>query len=205
MTTPTTKTIAISRQRGSGGSRTARAVADRLGLRYVDRELLRLAAEYLRTSTETAATPPSTWWSRLGEAFASGGADGGYTPSLSEAVYEGELFDIEQRLLTEIVDEQPAVIVGRGAAQQLRGRPGVVAVFLHAPEIHRLARVQSVYQLRDEKAARRAIEMSDADRARFIRSLTDTEWTDARMYDLTVDTAAAGLERTADLIVQLAR
>jgi cytidylate kinase len=205
MTTSATKTIAISRQRGSGGSRVARSVADRLGFRYIDRELLRLAAEYLRTSTENAATPPSSWWSRLSEAFASGGADGGYTPSLSDAVYEGELFDIEQRLLAEIVAEQAAVIVGRGAAQSLRGRPDVVSVFLHAPDTYRLARVQQLYNLRDEKAARRAIESSDADRARFIRSLTEADWTDARSYDLTVDTASVGLERTADLIVQLAR
>jgi CMP/dCMP kinase len=203
--TTTTKAIAISRQRGSGGSLVARTVADRLGFRYIDRELLRLAAEYLRTSSEPVATPPSSWWSRLGQAFASGDADCGYVPPLSDAVYEGELFDIEQRLLAEIVDEQDAVIVGRGAAQSLRGRRGVVSVFLHAPDAHRVERLQRVYQLRDATAARRSMEGSDADRARFIRSLTNAEWTDARLYDLTVDTASVGLDRTADLIVQLAR
>lgn len=203
--TTTTKAIAISRQRGSGGSRVARTVADRLGFRYIDRELLRLAAEYLRTSSEPVETPPSSWWSRLGQAFASGDADCGYVPPLSDAVYEGELFDIEQRLLAEIVDEQDAVIVGRGAAQSLRGRRGVVSVFLHAPDAYRVERLQRVYQLRDATAARRSMEGSDADRARFIRSLTNAEWTDARLYDLTVDTASVGLDRTADLIVQLAQ
>lgn len=205
MPTPAqTKTIAISRQRGSGGSLVAHAVADRLGFRYIDRELLRLAAEYLCKANDEGGTPPSSWWSRLSDAFASGTADCGYAPPSSDAVYEGELFDIEQRLLTEIVAEQEAVIVGRGAAQTLRGRAGVVSVFLHAPEPQRIARVQQIYQLPDRIAARRMVQSSDADRARFIRALNGCDWTDLRRYDLTIDAAAAGFEATVDVIVRAA-
>ena len=45
---PNTKCIAISRQQGSGGSFIGRAVAERLGFRYFDREMLRAVAEYLK-------------------------------------------------------------------------------------------------------------------------------------------------------------
>lgn len=199
-----TKTIAISRQQGSGGSFIARAVADRLGLRYIDRELLRLAAEYLRGTDDEIATPLSSWWSRLSNAFASGGADCGYVPPSCDAVYEGELFDIEQRLLAEIVDEQDAVIVGRGAAQTLRGRAGVVSVFLYAPEPQRIDRVQRIYQLADQSAARRMVRRSDVDRAQFVRALNGCDWTDLRGYDLVVDTSAIGFDATVDVIIRAA-
>lgn len=201
----TTKAIAISRQRGSGGSRIARVVADRLGYRYIDRELLRLAAEYLRTTNEKQTAPPKSWWSRLGETLAGGDPNAAYAPALADAVYEGELFDIEQRVLLEIADQHNAVIVGRGAAQLLRGRPGMLSVFVHAPDGERVERVRRVYQLRDAAAARRSIESSDADRARFIRSLTNADWADARLYDLTIDTASMGTDTAIDLIVQAAQ
>src|SRR5438046_260677 len=103
----TSKTIALSRQRGSGGSYVGRGVAERLGLRYIDREMLRHAAEYLcaherQGQTEAAG---SSWLLRLGQAFAIGNPDCGYVPPATEAVYEGELFEVERRLMLEIVDD----------------------------------------------------------------------------------------------------
>lgn len=199
-----TRTVAISRQRGSGGSLVARAVSDRLGLRYIDREMLRAAVEYLRGTNgdDQAGTRTASWWTRLGEAFASGGLDCGYVPPSSEAVYEGELFDIEKRLLLEIADEHDAVIVGRGAAQTLRGRTHVVSVFLHAPESWRIDRVRQVYRMVDQAAARRIVQASDVDRALFVRALNGANWSDAREYDLALDTAALGFDLTAELIVR---
>jgi cytidylate kinase len=201
----TTKTVALSRQRGSGGSYVGRLVAERLGLRYIDREMLRHAAEYLREQgrSEPITTARASWWSRLGGAFALGGPECGYVPPSSEVVYEGELFEIQKRLIQEIVDGHVAVIVGRGAAQTLRGRPGVVSVFLHAPEPWRVERVQQVYGIADRRAAHRAVHDSDRDRGRFIEALAGVDWTDSRGYDLVVDTAAIGFEAAADLIVDM--
>src|SRR3954453_7247463 len=96
------KTIAISRQRGSGGAYVGRLLSERLGLRYIDREMLRNAAEYLLPQSaegQVVTGASSSCFPRLGQAFASGPLDCGYIPPSSDAVYEGELFDIEQRLL----------------------------------------------------------------------------------------------------------
>jgi cytidylate kinase len=114
------------------------------------------------------------------------------------------LFDIEQRLLMEIVDEQDAVIVGRGAAQILHGRPGVISVFLHAPEAQRIERVQQIYQLADRGAARRMVQRSDIDRAQFVRALNGCDWTDLRRYDLVVDTSSIGFDGCIDVIMRAA-
>ena len=198
------KTVALSRQRGSGGSYVGRAVAERLGLRYIDREMLRHAAEYLRGQhgEERIETPATSWWSRLSGAFALGGPECGYVPPPSEVTYKGELFEIENRLLREIVEGHVAVIVGRGAAQMLHGRPGVVSVFLHAPVPWRVERVQQVYGLADRPAAQRMVHDSDRDRASFIQRLAGIDWRDVQGYDLALDTAAIGFDAAADLILR---
>jgi hypothetical protein len=47
----------------------------------------------------------------------------GMFPPSPTVLYEGQLIGLEDRLIREIVDDHVAVIVGRGAAQILRGRP----------------------------------------------------------------------------------
>src|SRR5207248_1309361 len=117
------QTVAISRQRGSGGSFVGRGVAERLGYRYIDRDMLRVAAEYLRTSDTSARVPPvGSWWSRLGQTLAFGAPDAAsYVAPESEATFEGELFEIEKKIIHDIVEGQiaaePTVIVGRGTGQ----------------------------------------------------------------------------------------
>ena len=167
------KTVALSRQRGSGGSYVGREVAERLGLLCIDREMLRDAAEYLRLHDSPAqnATAESSWWSRLGQACAMAGPEFGYAPPSPESVYEGDRFAIEERLIQEIVAEHTAVIVGHGAAQVLKGRAGVLSVFLHAPEPWRIKRVQQIYRLADQRAAQQMVRDSDRDRAKFIQAI----------------------------------
>ena len=116
--------------------------------------------------------------------------------------YEGELVGIENRLIREIVDDHVAVIVGRGAAQMLRGLPGVVTVFVHAPEQRRVERVQEVYKTADRAEALRMVRKSDQERTRFIRRMAEAEWTDPRCYDLAINSMSLGFEAAVDLIVR---
>ena len=200
---PHRKSIAISRQQGSGGSYIGRAVAERHGLRYFDREMLRIVAEYLSEHSSTKdAQPGDSWFERLGTLFALGSLDTGYVPPSPTVLYEGQIVGIEDRLIREIVDNHVAVIVGRGAAQILRGRPGVVTVFVHAPEQWRVDRVQQVYKTADHAQALRMVRQSDQERTRFIRSVAEVEWADPRCYDLAINSMTLGLDGAVDLIVR---
>ncbi len=198
------KCIAISRQQGSGGSYIGRAVAERLGFLYFDRAMLRTVAEYLngREHGETKDTQPGkSWFDRLAGLLCQGSLEAGYIPP-APAIYEGDLVGIENRLIHEIADDHVAVIVGRGAAQMLRGRPGAVTVFVHAPEAWRVERVQQVYKTADPAQALRMVRQSDDERTRFIRNVARVDWTDPRGYDLTIDSMMLGLDASVDLIVQ---
>jgi len=201
---PNTKCIAISRQQGSGGSYIGRAVAERLGFRYFDREMLRAVAEYLKEHEHESKDEhrADSWFERLGNVFSVGTLETGYVPPSPTVLYEGEIVGIENRLIREIVDDHVAIIVGRGAAQMLRGRPGVVTVFVHAPEEWRVDRVQQVYKTADRTQASRMVRESDQKRSRFIRGVTGSEWTDPRCYDLAINSMSLGFDAAIDLIVR---
>src|SRR5215467_13725830 len=202
---PKVRSIAISRQQGSGGSYIGRAVAERLGYRYIDRDMLRTVAEYMsvhQDSSTNEGQSADSWYERLGTFFSLGSLDCGYIPPSPTVLYEGEIVGLEDRLIREIVDDHVAVIVGRAAAQVLRGRPSVLTVFVHAPEQWRVERVQEVYKTADQAQAVRMVRQSDQERARFIRRVAEVEWTDPRSYDLAINSMTIGFDAAVDLIVR---
>jgi cytidylate kinase len=196
--------VAISRQKGSGGGHIGQVVAERRGLRYIDGAMLRDASEYLLVhdpNLERVEERIDTWWTTMAGAIAMGGMSGlGMLPM--DTVREAEVARVERRIIEEIAERHASVIVGRGAGHLLKGRLGVVRIFLHAPETWRIERVAQHTGVPQAKA-REAVRNSDRNRAGFIRALTGTDWTDARQYDLAIDTAAVGIEVATDLVLRL--
>ena len=204
MTAGAVTVVAISRQKGSGGSHIGQAVAEKRGLRYIDGGMLRAASESLQEhdpNLERVEEKMGTWWATMAGALAMGGMSGlGMLPV--DTVREAEVAHVERRIIQELAERHPSVIVGRAAGHVLKDRPGVVSVFLHAPEEWRIERVAQRTGLPSGKA-KDAVRESDRHRASFMRSLTGTDWTDARQYDLVIDTSTAGLVRATDLVVSL--
>jgi cytidylate kinase len=198
--------VAISRQFGSGGARVGREVAQRLGLQYADREILAEAARALNVETDDLAPLEervSGFWESLGGMFARGAVDTPFIPPPLPQVSESELFSVQRQIIETLAAHGGAVIVGRGAAHILSGRPDVIRVFLYAPLSVRVALAIEEYGLTDHKAAATVVRSSDAQRARFVRSLTGHDWCDATLYDLSLNTGSAGLDRAVDMIISL--
>ncbi len=204
MTDRAVTVVAISRQKGSGGGHVGQIVAERGGLRYIDGAMLRDASEYLRVhdpNLEKVGERIDTWWSTMAGAIAMGGLSGlGMLPV--DTMREADMANIERRIIEEFAQQHSAVIVGRGASHVLKGRPGVVCVLLHASEAWRIERVAHHTGVMPAKA-REAVRESDRQRASFLRTLTGADWTDARQYDLSIDTSAVGLEGATDLVLQV--
>jgi len=203
MAVTTATVVAISRQKGSGGSKVGQAVAERRGLRYIDAAMLRDASEYLLEhdpNLEKVEERIDTWWTTMAGALAMGGMSGLAMLPMDTA-RESEFARVEQRILEEISDH-PSVIVGRGAGHALKGRPGVVSVFFHAPEAWRVERLAAHSGVAPAKA-KELVRESDRFRAGFMRAQTGVDWTDARQYDLVINTASIGLETAIELVLQL--
>lgn len=205
MTTPTT-VVAISRQFGSGGAWIGRAVAQRLDFQYADREILAEAAKRLQLQAEDLEAldeHAASIWSRIGNLFALGSPDTPFIPPTLPVVSESDLFRVEQQVIERIAAHGNAVIVGRGAAHVLGGELRVVRVFLHAPFEARVTLAMQEYGFTDRQAAAVVVGDSDRARAQFVRSITKRDWCDATLYDVSLNTAVLGLERSVEVIVEL--
>lgn len=206
MNTPARVLVALSRQVGAGGTYVGQAVSRQLGVRYVDREILKEAARILgRDDLELEGLEErvTSLWSRMAGVLAWGAPEAAYVPPPMPALYEEDLFTVEAGIIREIAARENAVFVGRGAPWVLRHEPSVLTVFLHAPEPARVQRVMHEYQVADEEAAREMVRRSDHDRSRFLQSLSGLSWLDLSQYHLSVDTETVGLDETVELITRL--
>lgn len=201
------KVIALSRQFGSGGARIGQAVAQRLGFRYADRDILAEAARTLQMEPDSLAPFEeriASIWDRVAMFFALGSPDAPFQPPSLPSVIGDQLFKIEREVIESIAAHDSAVIVGRGAAHVLGESQDVLRVFLHAPLQVRITTAMSEYGFDDRATAEQVVSESDRARSRFVRSLTGRDWCDATLYDLTLDTDASGFDGAVDLITRMA-
>jgi len=200
--------VTISRQLASGGAYIGQQVAHQLGMKYVDRDILSQAAAALGAQDEHAIESleerPPGFWSPIIRALGLGAPDAPFTPPRPPPFDEADVQQIQIQLIREIAARERAVIVGRGAPHVLHDHPSVFRVFVHAPAHVRIAEVQRSYGL-DEAAARAMVQRSDRNRARFVDALIHRSWTDACLYDLTLDTSVVTVDLAIDLIVQTVR
>jgi cytidylate kinase len=199
-------TVTIARQMGSGGSYVGRLVADRLGLRYVDREVLHRAAEafgFEAADLEAREERVSPLVERLFGVFGFGQPDGPYTPPPLRQLSDKQLFDKETEIMKGIADEGDCVIIGRGGVHVLRRHPGMVNVLCVAPLRFRVERVMKIYHISSPEAARVIVLESDQMRKKCFAKMTGHDWTCADNYHLCVDTSAMPLTDAADLIIDV--
>jgi CMP/dCMP kinase len=195
--------ITISRQMGSGGTYTGYLLAKELGFKYVDREILRQAAQRLGTD--------ESWLERYDErssglitnilrGFSFGPPETAYVPPFKLPVYDRDLFKLECGIMEDIARKHDSVIVGRGAFYALKDHPGQIRIFIHAPLEFRIQRLMKVQGISDAHEARTIIEESDRKRTKFVRDMIGINWTDARNFHLCLDASFVGFSAGIEMI-----
>ena len=178
--------ITISREFGSGGRTIGKLVAKHLGIKCYDAELIqKLAAEsgfdesYIKDAGEY--TP--------GGFLASAFTDRSFGPT-----NEDLLWKLQYRIIRELAEKEPCVIVGRCADFILQDRTDCLKVFIHADMKFRADRIVRVYGEREK----------DKRRAAYYRFYTDMKWGDAANYHIALDSGVIGIEKCAEIIGSLA-
>ena len=196
--------ITIGREYGSGGRQIGQALAGRLGISFYDKELITLAAKKSGLSDEFIEHNEQRVKGGLMHSFATSSAyhngffSGQYLP-LSESI-----FISQAQVIRDIAEKESAVIVGRCADYILAGRENTINIFIHAPMEARVKRIMALYHL-DEAAAIKAITTSDKERGNHYFRYTDMKWGKAQNYDICVNSALMGVEKTAEMLAKLAQ
>jgi cytidylate kinase len=198
--------VTISNEYGSGALAIAHRAADMLNYRYVDQELPVVVAKRLSTSPEAVDAAEDTT-RNLGERLISGLEAG--TPELSLAGTSPDTFDQDvvrevQAAVREFAQGGNLFLIGRGANAILGRRDDVLRVFMHAPRDWRVHHIMDAGHV-DEKTAAAEIDRIDRARRTYMRENYDLDWGDPCYYDLSIDTARFGEERSAALIVAAVR
>lgn len=187
--------ITVSRVPGSLGDTLARALADRLQYRLVERkELVRLAERIggpdvaWERSPELRERSPS-FWERLNE---------------ERRRYASVL----RRATTQLADEGDVVIVGLGAGQLLKGLSNVLRLQVIAPADVRLERVMErgfddIAGPLSRDRARELIRNSDRESTGYMRYLFNIDWMDPQHWDLVINTGRFSVPETVNLIAAI--
>jgi len=83
----------------------------------------------------------------------------------------------------------------------LRNYPNRVSIFLHASASFRAKRVEELYHIDADEAAK-IIAISDKERGQYISNFSGIAWPDARQFNLCIDTEKTGIDRSVDLIME---
>ncbi len=200
------RAITIAREYGSGGAVIARLLADRLGWRLLDRDLLNEVARAANVAPAVAERFDERidpWFHRLVKhALWRGGLD---APISGE---EFSLFDAEmmavvgRKVIEEAARMGNCVVVGRGAQCILYGWPEVFHVFLYAPIEIRKKRVAERHGARPGGAADLEAVIREYDRLRAagVRQYFEQEWCNPNLYDLMLNTKC-GYESAMETIL----
>jgi cytidylate kinase len=194
--------ITISRQYGSGGREIGERLAAQLGYAYHDRELIKRAAcegdfseEFVKEGGEGVL---GRFSSLLSYANTVVGKDEDTLP------LPDRMFLVQSRIIKQIADEGPCVIIGRSADYFLADRPDLLNVYIHADWDARVALVTRRNGLSEHDAVTR-IKKIDRQRAVFYEQHTGQKWGMADNYHLSLSSSQFGIEGTVALLTHIAR
>ncbi len=191
----------IGRQFGSGGRKVGKALAERLGISYYDKEILTRAAEdsglneQLFHNADEKPTSSLLYSLMMGNYPMATGALG-----FNEMPLNDQLFLIQSKTIKKIASEGSCVLIGRCADYILRDNPDVISIFVHAPIEARVYRAIHTYEIDPDKAEDICLK-NDKTRANFYNYYSDRKWGMCRTYDLSLDSAKLGIEGCVDMIL----
>ena len=193
--------ITIARQYGSGGRTVGKMLSEKLGVHYYDKELMKLASEDSGINEALFANADETVKSTRVFKVAHSVYHGELIPPESDDfVSRQNLFKYQAKVIKRLAEEESCVIVGRCADFVLKDYDNVLSVFIHAPHEYCMQQAALKHSM-SPKDLERYIIKTDKHRAEYYKYYTGREWTDARNYDLCLDSSKLGYDRCVQEII----
>ena len=203
--------ITINRELGSGGRTVGRKLAEKLGVAYYDKALIKALQEKYHLSVEEIEKlkgQEQGWWAdfkrRIGistddvKFFYANNAN---APELLEME---DVFRTEIDFLKSIAKEESCVIAGRSGFYVFRDHPNHLSIFIQASILSRVARVASEQNMLKSEA-RMTIDKIDQMRENYIKEQTGLSRYDTRNYQLVLSMDELTEDAAVDVIMEYIR
>lgn len=190
--------ITISRQFGAGGSTIGRAVADKLGFYYCDKDMI------LNAAIESGTLSPEEvryYDERVPRQF-------GFGQSLFDFYnkpLDERLFNAQKEAVKKVAEKGNCVIVGRNANIVLKEFDKTLHVFISGAERTRLKRMCEKMPGTPEEKVLEHLRSVDKTRNKYCKYYTNTEFGNAQFYDLCLKSSSLGFDKCIDLICDAAK
>ena len=187
--------ITISREFGSGGRFIGEEVAKKLGIAYYDKNVINeiaeksgLSPEYIQKNAELS--PKKGMF-----AYALAGRD------ITGRSVEDMVYEAQRKVILELAEKVPCVIIGRNADYILKDRDDVLNVFIHGNMPEKAQRIIRLYNVDEKKAVKM---MADTDKRRMTNYnfYTEHKWGKASNYTLCLNSSQLGYDRCEKIIME---
>ncbi len=190
--------ITISRQFGAGGSTIGKAVAERLGFYYCDKDMI------VRAAIEAGNLSPEEirfFDEKVPREF-------GFGQSLFDFYnkpLDERLYNAQKEAIRKVAEHGNCVIVGRNSNIILKEFDKTLHVFVSGNERNRINRMRELMPEYSDEKIKEKMHAVDKARAKYCKHYTDTEFGNAAYYDLCLKSSTLGYEKCADIICEAAK
>ena len=191
--------ITISREYGSGGRQIGEQLAKELGIPFYDKVLIDIIAKdmgmasgYVEEASEKMTMSQAFNIATMGYYAVS--------PIIDTVQVIGEdVFIAQSKIIKELAEKEPCVIVGRCADYILKDRDDVLNVFIHADYDTRVKRAIEEYGIKSSNVSS-VIRKSDKARAKHYAFYCEKKWGQIENYHMVLDSGKFGVDKTVELI-----
>lgn len=192
--------LAITRTCGSGATTISKMLAEYYGIDLYDKDLLRLASqdsgineELFFNADETVKKTPLY---RISKKVYNGEL---IPPESGNFTSDINLFNYQAKVLKELAEEEAYIVIGRCGDYILRNKKNMISIYLTADEdsciAHEMERLVC-----NQKQAKKYIKKTNKYRSDYYTYHTGRKWRNPDNYDLCLNTARLGYQKTVDII-----
>ena len=202
--------ITISRELGSGGHTIGRKLAEKLGVRFCDKELIRALSKKFNltpSSIERLKGEKKSWFADFVRYLSPAQGAAGFVgdeivggKEFNPTVTSDDIFQAETEILKGLAEAESCVIAGRSGFFVLKDCPNKVDIFITASKENRIARTMRKQKLSREMAEE-VLEKVDKARENYIQRYANTSRYDARNYSLTLNVDGMTEDEAVDVIL----
>ncbi len=190
--------ITISRELGSGGRYIGEELAKKLNVSFYDSQIISKVAE------ETGFAEDFVQQAGEYSPFKSIFSYSLVTRDSSGSSLEDYVYSVQRKLILELAEKGPCVIVGRCADYILSERTDCLNVFVHGNIEDKVVRVMK-YKNIGEKEARRLIKDTDKRRRVNYNYYTDRQWGKSQNYDICLNSTSLGTDNCVNILYDMVK